>query len=168
MAKFTITGIEEINQALKQLPKNVQKKAFRKAMRPAMKVVQNAAKANAPVSGQGEESDEEKPDDDKPKTPRKKRGGTTKNHKPGTLKRSIKVRATKRSRRFIGIDVLMGEGDFKGEVYYGAFQEYGSRYHRPQGFLRKAHDTKEGEARAKAIEILKQLVDEETRKLASK
>lgn len=47
----------------------------------------------------------------------------------GRLRKSIKVRATKRSRRGVGIKVTTGDrsGDFGGKGYYGAFLEYGHK-----------------------------------------
>lgn len=46
------------------------------------------------------------------------------------LKKSLKVRALKRSRRHkhrVGIAVMTSEGWFKGDEYYGAFVEFGHR-----------------------------------------
>jgi len=43
----------------------------------------------------------------------------------GQLKRSIRVRATKRSRTHVGITVVTGKEFFKGDFYYGGMQEFG-------------------------------------------
>ena len=44
----------------------------------------------------------------------------------GTLKKEIKVRAFKRSRKYrVGFTVGTAAGDFKGKAFYSAFQEYG-------------------------------------------
>jgi HK97 gp10 family phage protein len=45
--------------------------------------------------------------------------------KRGTLKKAIRTRAGKRSRRYIAIISLIGEGFFKGKAFYGGFQEFG-------------------------------------------
>jgi HK97 gp10 family phage protein len=43
----------------------------------------------------------------------------------GLLKSAVKVKAGKRSRNSVSVVVRIGEGDFKGETYYGALQEFG-------------------------------------------
>lgn len=44
----------------------------------------------------------------------------------GLAARSIKVRATKRSRRWFGISVSTGVTDYAGKAFYGAFREFGT------------------------------------------
>lgn len=43
----------------------------------------------------------------------------------GRLKRGIRLRAAKRSRRYVGITVTSSKGFFKGDDFYTAFQEFG-------------------------------------------
>lgn len=43
----------------------------------------------------------------------------------GRLKRAIRTRAGKRSRRYIAVVSTIGEGQFQGETFYGGFQEWG-------------------------------------------
>lgn len=43
----------------------------------------------------------------------------------GQLRRAIRTKAAKRSRRYIGVKTMIGEGYFKGETFYGAFVEFG-------------------------------------------
>jgi len=43
----------------------------------------------------------------------------------GLLQKSIKIRAQARSRKWFGVRVTIGKGDYKGKTFYGAFQEYG-------------------------------------------
>lgn len=45
----------------------------------------------------------------------------------GKLKRNIRVRSAKRSRRYVGATVTTSEGFFKGDDFYTAFQEFGWR-----------------------------------------
>lgn len=47
--------------------------------------------------------------------------------KTGTLRRSIKIKALKRSRSAIGLRITTGTdtSDFQGRAFYGGFQEYG-------------------------------------------
>jgi HK97 gp10 family phage protein len=48
--------------------------------------------------------------------------------KTGAVKRNIKVRAGKRSRRGITMEVRIGkEGNYKGDQCYGAFAEFGTK-----------------------------------------
>jgi len=57
----------------------------------------------------------------------------------GQIKKNIKVRASKRSRKSIGINVSLHKDKFK-DNFYGAFQEFGTSKIKPQGFLRKSFD----------------------------
>lgn len=45
----------------------------------------------------------------------------------GALRKAIRVRATKRSRVYIGARVVVGKEWFTGEQFYGGFQEWGWR-----------------------------------------
>jgi HK97 gp10 family phage protein len=71
----------------------------------------------------------------------------------GDLRRSLKIRARKRSRRnknTVGVQVVTGERFFKGELFYGGFLEFGWRTGKrgsdkrtqvqPKPFLRPAYD----------------------------
>lgn len=87
--------MDKLVAALGGMTKRVVRKRVSSALRAGAKVVQASAAANAPV-------------------------------KSGQLKRSIKVRSS-RTRRpgEVGIVVITGAGDYKGDEFYGAFQEYG-------------------------------------------
>ena len=138
--KVSITGDKALIKALKALPKLVARRCLRQAMRPAMKMVQTAAKAQAPT-------------------------------KSGLTKKAIKVRAMRRSTKFIGVDVQLGEGDYKGKTFYGAFVNYGTdeRSHKsgkkvgsvvPHRFMNEAYLSVGETAKAYAILKLKQLIEE--------
>lgn len=43
----------------------------------------------------------------------------------GELRRAIKVRALPRSRKRIGVRVMIGNENFQGKTFYGSFQEWG-------------------------------------------
>lgn len=43
----------------------------------------------------------------------------------GLVKRNIKTRAMRRSRKHFGMRTVLGEGFYKGKTFYGAFQEFG-------------------------------------------
>lgn len=61
----------------------------------------------------------------------------------GLLKKSIKVRAAKRKRGRIAINVQMGAGDYKGETFYGAFIEYGHRLGKRTNGIKRAQKKKQ-------------------------
>jgi len=68
----------------------------------------------------------------------------------GDLKEGVKVRATKRSRKKMGIMVSIGgKPNYVGDLYYGAMVEWGTKYQSPQGFMRRSFD----ETHDQAIEI---------------
>lgn len=58
--------------------------------------------------------------------------------KSGVLKRNIKVRAGRRKRAYISMEVITKDGFFKGEAFYGAFQEFGTSHQRARPFMRPA------------------------------
>ena len=60
--------------------------------------------------------------------------------KSGQLKRYVKLRAAKKSRTSFGYTIGVGESDFKGKAFYGAFLEYGTSRQPPKGYLRRAFD----------------------------
>ncbi len=100
VVEFKVKGLEETLRRMKQLPVKVAKKVIRQSLRDGAKKVLPAVQALAPV-------------------------------KSGTLKKSLKVRARlgrKRGRTKPGrvqIQVGMQAGDYKGESFYGSFQELG-------------------------------------------
>lgn len=101
---FQLTGNKELDKFFRTFPMKVQKKVVRKPLRDGSKIIADAAKANAPSAG-------------------------------GLLRKAIKVRAAKRSRKnknLVTVRPQIGAGDFKGETFYGAFQEYGYRVGRRQ------------------------------------
>jgi HK97 gp10 family phage protein len=91
-----ITGVDAINRAFRELEPKLARKVIRSALRKGAKIVQAAEKQAAP---QGE---------------------------TGILRKAIKVRASRvRKKNVISLGVIMGQGDFKGESFYGAFQNFG-------------------------------------------
>lgn len=93
----------------------------------------------------------------------------------GLVKKAIKVRAMKRSSKFIGIDVQLGEGDFKGKTFYGSFLEYGTNDRtqksgkfigkvEPHHFMTDAYLDVGDDAKADAIRRLKALIEEANNK----
>ena len=109
---FKLTGVKELDNALRQFEPKLVKKIARKVVRKAAKPVQESAQRRVRV-------------------------------KTGRLKRSIKVRALKRSRKNkhrVGVRVITGEGFFQGSTFYGGFIEYGTKNMRKKPFMRPAMD----------------------------
>ena len=97
-----VTGDAALHAAMAKLPVGVQKGILRKATRKTTKPVQASARAWAP-------------------------------HDTGDLEASIRVRALKRSRKnkdIVGSRVVTSQYDslYKGDQFYGAFQEFGTKY----------------------------------------
>jgi HK97 gp10 family phage protein len=120
-----LEGVDQLKRALSAVAKQIRTKAVRGALREGGKVIQNAARANAPVL----------------KTPRA-------NRKPGTIKRNIIVRASKFARRnkdegvYISVRPLKGARAKKlgaagaenpNDPFYWWFVEFGTkaRTHKP-------------------------------------
>lgn len=145
MATFKISGIKGIDKALTELPNRVAKKVIRKAMRSALKPVQSRVKALAPV-------------------------GET-----GQLKQAVKVRASKRKKKLIFLNVRIGKQDFTGDTYYGAMVEFGHKIRsggqvvgqvEGQHFMQKAFDQTAPQARDEATKAIKEGIEQEAKALA--
>ena len=100
------------------------KAAFRKGLRKGAKLMATTARGLAPVH-QGPYP------------------STRTDRKPGTLRKTIKVRAIKRTRKGVGVRV---SDYYTGAGYYGAFQEYGTKRQKAKPYLRPAFDSHKGEA----------------------
>lgn len=93
--RFTVRGDKALYNALLELEPKMRRKVLQKAANTAMRPVLVAARANAPK-------------------------------KSGDLRRSIKSKTLKRNRKgYIGQRVITSDDWFKGEQFYGAFQEFG-------------------------------------------
>lgn len=123
-----LTGDKELDAQLRTLTDRAVKKLFRKATRTGAKKMQAAIKETMPVS-------EKKRRQAGKETTDKSGQVTSKDSRPGALKRSIKVRALKRSRSGrIGHQVVMG-----GEAAaYVSKIELGTRKMRPKRTIRDA------------------------------
>jgi HK97 gp10 family phage protein len=92
-----VVGGRELQRALQQLESKTRARFARQGMRKGMKLVLAEARAKAPV-------------------------------RTGRLKKSLRIKAAKRRKKAtISIRLAAGEGDFKGDTFYGSFLEYG--YH---------------------------------------
>lgn len=120
-----IEGLADVKRALRDAPEKIRKLAVRGALRKAGRVIAAAAKAAAPVLAV-----------------------PTKTRRPGTVKRAIRVAASKFSRRagdegvYIGVRPLRGARQAKlgragatnpNDPYYWWFLEFGTRPHKIAG-----------------------------------
>jgi HK97 gp10 family phage protein len=144
-----VTGYEEIDRVLRGIEPKLTKKILRPAMRAGLKPMLKRAKALAPVG---------------PSRDLKTRGI---HHPGGLLRKMIKVKSS-RSRNGVRIAVVVGEGDFKGESFYGAIQEYGGggKGKGPRGpikakhFLKQAFDETNEQARDITVSEIRSRTDE--------
>ena len=107
---FDIKGIKEITKALKKLEAKVQKKIIRKALRTEARGMQKEVKSRAPV-------------------------GET-----GSLKKGVKLRAQKRSKKSIGMDILIDAKSLGLPSNHPAAVEYGTSKQDAQPHWRPAFD----------------------------
>lgn len=100
-----VLGDKELLKTMSGLPAAIEKKVMRPALRAGGKVALARVKLEAPTS----------------------RGKSGKRRKSGALKRSLRVKAIKRSRKKIGVRIVSGSEWFRGPTYYAAFVELGYR-----------------------------------------
>jgi HK97 gp10 family phage protein len=146
---FQLTGDKLLDRAFQQLPIRTEKKVLRQALRPAAQIVNKRAKQTIRT-------------------------------KTGTFATSLKVRAGKRTRKnVVRLIVQTAEGFFKGESFYSAFVEFGHhagsrkksfkfydrrtgeerdsrKYIEGKGYIRKAYEQTAEQAKAVAIENIKE------------
>lgn len=141
-----ISGIDAIERAFRRLPARLAKKVIRQGLRAGAKVVQGEAKADAPVD-------------------------------TGKTRKAIKVRSGKsRKKNVITMAVIIGQGDYQGETFYGSFQEFGwktgkrgskDRRQIPgKHFLKKALAAKSAAARETAAAVIDSGIQREATALA--
>jgi HK97 gp10 family phage protein len=93
------------------------------------------------------------------------------------LKRAIKVKAGKRSRKAITVHCMMGDQNFTGPTFYGGFQEWGwlhgkrgteNRGPKIEGklFMTRAYKSKKKEATQAGIKEMLRRIDKEIKKAA--
>jgi hypothetical protein len=101
-----------VDRMLKNLPKGIRNKILREELRKSAKSMVGPAKAATPL-------------------------GET-----GRLRKSVKVRAMKRSRKSVGVVVGYGDKSFSGTTFYGSFLEWGWRIGKRPSRANKATDTR--------------------------
>ena len=142
MAQVQLRGFAELDRELSKLPVKIQQKVLKKTVREGAKVVQKAARKNAPVSSN-------------------RLPGMKYEYPSGHLRKNIKVRAmTKRdlsqygnAKDMVGVKVTLGKG-----AWYGSMVEFGHKLSRnkkqfghvpPNPFMRRAFDSNKQQVLAK-------------------
>lgn len=121
--------MKDVLKRLKKLDAKEAKKIIRQSLREAMRPMFKDVKSNAPV---GETHD---------------------------LKEDVKLRAGKKSRRSISMNIYLHHADAD-EKFHAAFVEYGTSKQKPNPFMRRAFDQdKEAAASMASAAILRRLVD---------
>ena len=113
-----IEGMPLLTRRLRTLEAKLQKKVIRQAIRKSLKPIQQDAKREAPKN-------------------------------TGALRKSVKIRSFKRSRVRVGAKVTTGTAtsDFKGDEFYGAFVNYGTKHIRGNRWLNKVAKKNKRKAR---------------------
>ncbi len=131
-----VIGARDLQEKLAKLEKKIANKILRQAVRDAAKPMLREAKANAPVSnfdgpsGLSKQAVRQAIRDDK-------KAGL---HYPGMLRDSIKIKAMRSRKGRIGVTIATDKGLFKGETFYGGFQEFGTKHQPARPFIRPAFD----------------------------
>ena len=133
MPRIVVTGIRDIDRKLRALGPKVANRVVRRALRNAAKMVRAEVQANAP---EGEARD---------------------------LVRSVKVRAGKRSRNKISMQVGYDKSNFTNPKFVPAFVEYGTSRQPAQGFMRRAYEGKQDAARRQVEAEIRRGVEEAAR-----
>lgn len=129
--RFEVTGLKELDRAVRRLDSKTRGTALKKAMRAAGKIILDDARARVPVRSDGRE----KPG----------RG-------PGFLRKNIRVSITA-NRRQVRARIRHTK-----DAFYGRFLELGSSHQSARPFLRPALDRKGPEALARFEALLRQQI----------
>lgn len=116
-----IIGVKEVDRALERLEKKLARKIIRKSMRWGLAPMLEQTRELAPLGVS--------------RMLRKKW------HEAGTLRKTLKVRAARsKGKGVIAVRVASSEKDYKGDQFYAAFPEYGTKRQKAQHYMRRAFD----------------------------
>jgi HK97 gp10 family phage protein len=123
---FTLTGAEQLDDFLIQLPEKSLQKVLRPGLYAGAAVIRNEARAHCPIydldQGQGP-------------------------HEPGLLLKSIRITTGRKG------DEIRGQVGITKEAFYGHFIEYGTRHAPAYPFMRPAADAAAGQAAQTVIDV---------------
>lgn len=128
-----LIGARELDRILRRIAAKDAKAALRKGSRAGAKIITAKAKTLAPVRKEG---------------------------KGGTLRRAIRTRSAKRSRRYVGAVSTIGKGFFKSETFYGAFIEFGRHLGKRRGGKRTRGQTGGGRRFIEGIHFMERAAKE--------
>lgn len=143
-----VKGIDELGSLLHALPRNSGRRIMRSALRGSVNMIAKHVKSITPVLQED-------------------KAGRIR----GALKRGIKVRATKRSRRGFGYVILLPDRVKLGigrdeKYYYPTVVEYGDHDTPAHSFLRKGWDHKERAAMSMFRDAIEDGIDREAARLS--
>ena len=122
--RIHLHGAEQLLASLRSFEPKLAKKVLRNAMREAARPILEEAKRLVPVD-------------------------------TGELRDSLVIRAAKRVRKgSVGVVVQTERGFFKGDTYYGAFVEFGTKNMAARPYLRPAFDSRKEEAAMVAQQLI--------------
>lgn len=122
-----ITGAEELQKMLLQLPGNLRKKHLRRAVRRGISLTRDDIKANAPVRSTGDVA---------------YRKGARR-PKPGRLRRLVRIKVRRGGRRYLKASLLYpteGEGNNPKNAFYHRFVRDGTRNMRGNEYVIRSAD----------------------------
>lgn len=154
MDEIQITGLKELNEALKQLPERVARNVLRGAVNAGASIIRKEMKDKAPVYT----------------------GPVSAGHPPpGTLKRAVyqkqigELSSLLKQTFFVGVRhgkkyQKVGKREVNLDAYYLPFVEFGTSNMAARPFMRPAFETKKGEA----VDAIKAYLEERIPKEADK
>lgn len=138
---FSIVGAKEVKRAFRELEPKLARKVIRQAIRKGLKPVLTAARRNAPVSHPGGKTGVGRDSQGRFVSLARESG-----HSPGELRKSIKLRASrKRKRGVIGMTVSVSAKN-PGAKFYGAFVDLGTKKIKARNFMRHAYEQNKAQA----------------------
>jgi HK97 gp10 family phage protein len=150
--EVTITGLKELQTALRQLPKELQGKVLTAALRDGARIVINDAKVRAPKAtephfvGKGKELVQ-----------------------PGNIARNIMVRKVKDTDNTATVSVgIRAKGKAGKNAFYWRFLEFGTKFISARPFMRPAFESKKHEVAEAIKTALRKRIDAAVIKLGKK
>ncbi len=151
---LTVTGGQQIANALKKFPADIEKKLLRSAMRFAMQPMKKDAKASAPKGKRN--------DTVLIRGGKSLRGGmTTRKYSSGNLKKSIRIGILKRKNKGLVIASIYPDMGRKARFdgFYGRFVDQGTKKMKGRFFMRSALSRNSQSAIDRTAEYLRQALD---------
>jgi HK97 gp10 family phage protein len=165
--EIKITGFKEIDKALSDLEPKLGKKIIRSSMREGLRITLDKVKQLAPVSQLSDTEAKARKvgrDSSGRFVSRGTTGGSKAQHKPGLLRKMLKIRAAKSKKRgTITLRVMTGKKDYQGEAFYASMVEWGTVKQPAQGFMRRGLETTAQGVIAKTNQKIKDGINEVVR-----